>query len=51
VSSLVGEEKQLPMFDSKAEKPERLDRAIDRIRTKYGQTAIKTGDSYSSESG
>ena len=43
VSSLVGEERQLAMFDSGTEKPERLDRAIDKIRTKYGPTAIKTG--------
>jgi DNA polymerase-4 len=44
VSSLVGEEKQLPMFDSKTGKPERLDKAIDKIRKKYGPTAIKTGN-------
>jgi DNA polymerase-4 len=44
VSSLVGEEKQLPMFDSETEKPERLDKAIDKIRNKYGPTAIKTGE-------
>jgi DNA polymerase-4 len=44
VSSLVGEEKQLPMFDSGTEKPEHLDKAIDTIRSKYGSTAIKTGN-------
>jgi DNA polymerase-4 len=44
ISSLVGEEKQLPMFDSGTEKPERLDKAIDKIRSKYGPTAIKTGN-------
>jgi DNA polymerase-4 len=44
VSSLVGEEKQLPMFDSGTEKPEHLDKAIDAIRSKYGSTAIKTGN-------
>ena len=42
-SSLVGEERQLAMFDSGMGKPERLDRAIDKIRGKYGPTAIKTG--------
>jgi DNA polymerase-4 len=50
ISSLVGEEKQLPMFDSGTEKPERLDKAIDKIRGKYGPTAIKTGDDILSES-
>ncbi len=49
ISSLVGEEKQLPMFDSGTEKPEHLDKAIDKIRRKYGSTAIKTGNSISSE--
>ncbi|HEY4711962.1 MAG TPA: hypothetical protein VIH69_04715 [Dehalococcoidia bacterium] len=44
VSSLVGEEKQLSMFDSGTAKPERLDKAIDKIRNKYGSTAIKTGN-------
>jgi DNA polymerase-4 len=50
ISSLVGEGKQLPMFDSGAEKPEHLDKAIDKIRRKYGSTAIKTGNGISSES-
>jgi len=50
ISSLVGNEKQLPMFDSGIEKPERLDEAIDKIRRKYGSTAIKTGNGISSES-
>jgi DNA polymerase-4 len=50
ISSLVGEEKQLPMFDSRMEKPEHLDKAIDKIRSKYGPTAIKTGNGISSES-
>ena len=50
ISSLVGEEKQLPMFDSGTEKPEHLDKAIDKIRRKYGSTAIKTGNGISSES-
>jgi len=43
ISSLVGREKQLPMFDSKVERSVRLDKAIDQIRRKYGPTAIKTG--------
>jgi DNA polymerase-4 len=50
VSSLVGEEKQLSMFDSGTEKPERLDKAIDKIRRKYGSTAIKTGNGIFPES-
>jgi DNA polymerase-4 len=50
ISSLVGEEKQLSMFDSGTEKPERLDKAIDKIRSKYGSTAIKTGNGIFSES-
>jgi DNA polymerase-4 len=49
ISSLVGEGKQLPMFDSGTEKPEHLDKAIDKIRSKYGSTAIKTGNGISSE--
>ena len=44
ISSLVGEGKQLPMFDAGVEKPEHLDRAIDKIRSKYGSRAIKTGN-------
>jgi len=49
ISSLVGEGKQLPMFNSGTEKPEHLDKAIDKIRSKYGSTAIKTGNGISSE--
>jgi DNA polymerase-4 len=49
ISSLVGEGKQLPMFDSGTEKPEHLDEAIDKIRGKYGSTAIKTGNGVSTE--
>ncbi len=49
ISSLVGEEKQLPMFGSGTEKPERLDKAVDKIRNKYGPTAIKTGNGIFSE--
>jgi DNA polymerase-4 len=44
VSSLVGRERQLSMFDSTIRRPERLDKAVDKIRSKYGPTAIKTGD-------
>jgi DNA polymerase-4 len=44
VSSLVGEEKQLPMFDSRVAKFGHLDQAVDKIRSKYGPSAIKTGD-------
>jgi DNA polymerase-4 len=50
ISGLVGEDKQLPMFDSKVEKPIRVDKAIDKIRRKYGPTAIKTGNGVLSES-
>ncbi|MEA1872489.1 MAG: DNA polymerase IV [Chloroflexota bacterium] len=50
ISSLIGEGKQLPMFNSGTEKPEHLDKAIDKIRNKYGSTAIKTGNGISSES-
>jgi DNA polymerase-4 len=49
VSSLVGEEKQLPMFDFKVAKLGHLDQAVDKIRKKYGPTAIKTGDDIFSE--
>ena len=51
VSSLVGEERQLPMFDSRPEKPEHLDKAIDRIRSKYGSAAIRTGNGIFTEGG
>ncbi len=50
ISSLVGEEKQFPMFDSGTEKSEHLDKAIDRIRRKYGSSAIKTGNGIFTES-
>jgi DNA polymerase-4 len=50
ISRLVGEGKQLPMFDSGMEKPGHLDKAIDKIRSRYGSTAIKTGNGISSES-
>jgi len=50
VSGLVGEEKQVPLFNSATEKPEHLDRAMDTIRRKYGPTAIRTGNSMSRDS-
>ena len=50
ISSLVGEGKQLSIFDSGAARPEHLDKAIDKIRNKYGSTAIKTGNGIFSES-
>jgi DNA polymerase-4 len=49
VSSLVGEEKQLPMFDPRVAKLGHLDQAVDKIRNKYGPMAIKTGDDIFSE--
>jgi len=50
ISNLGGGETQLHMFNSEMEKSKHLDKAIDQIRRKYGQTAIKTGDSISIES-
>jgi DNA polymerase-4 len=47
ISNLVGEGKQLAMFDSGTEKPEHLDEAIDKIRGKYGSMAIRTGNGIS----
>ncbi len=43
VSSLVEPGRQLDMLDSSARRQEQLNRAIDRIRKKYGFTAIQTG--------
>ncbi|GAH84159.1 unnamed protein product, partial [marine sediment metagenome] len=43
VSNLVEAGEQLDMLDSSAQRREQLDRAIDRIRKKYGFTAIQTG--------
>jgi DNA polymerase-4 len=43
VSSLTESGKQLDMLDSSAQRQEQLNRAIDRIRNKYGFTAIQTG--------
>ena len=44
VSGLVGQDRQLPLFNSPMGKPEHLDKAIDRIRSKYGRAAIRTGN-------
>ncbi len=43
VSSLVEPGRQLDMLDASGERLERLNKAIDRIRNKYGFTAIQTG--------
>jgi len=43
VSSLIEPGKQLDMLDTSNQRLEQLDRAIDRIRKKYGFTAIQTG--------
>jgi DNA polymerase-4 len=43
VSDLVESSRQLDMLDPSARRQEQLDRAIDRIRNKYGFTAIQTG--------
>ena len=43
VSSLVGDSKQLSLLDPATSRLEHLDRAIDRIRKKYGFTSIQTG--------
>ena len=43
VSSLTEPAKQLDMLDSSALRLEQLNKAIDRIRKKYGFTAIQTG--------
>jgi DNA polymerase-4 len=43
VSNLVESGKQLDMLDASARRQEELNRAIDRIRNKYGFTAIQTG--------
>lgn len=43
VTNLVESGRQLDMLDSSARKLEQLDRAVDRIRNKYGFTAIQTG--------
>ncbi|MBM4447050.1 MAG: DNA polymerase IV [Chloroflexi bacterium] len=43
VSNLVGYGKQLHLLDSRPQRLTHLDKAIDRIRNKYGFTAIQTG--------
>ncbi len=43
VSNLVEPGRQLAMLDSSAQRLEKLNRAVDRIRQKYGFTAIQTG--------
>ena len=43
VSSLTKSGRQLHMLDSESARLERLDRAIDHIRNKYGFTSIQTG--------
>ena len=43
VSKLVEPGRQLDMLDSSAQRLEQLNRTIDRIRKKYGFTAIQTG--------
>ena len=51
ISNLVGSGKQLDMFDPGVEKSEHLDKALDKIREKYGSTAINTGDGISIKNG
>jgi len=43
VSNLTEPGRQLSMLDSSAQRQEQLNKAIDRIRNKYGFTAIQTG--------
>jgi DNA polymerase-4 len=43
VSELVEAGRQLDMLDTSAQRQEQLNKAIDRIRKKYGFTAIQTG--------
>ena len=43
VSNLVESGRQLDMLDTSARRLEQLNKAIDRIRTRYGFTAIQTG--------
>jgi DNA polymerase-4 len=49
VSNLVGEARQLAMFDQTSRRLELLDKTIDRIRRKYGFTAIQTGRTFALE--
>ncbi|HEX75416.1 MAG TPA: DNA polymerase IV [Dehalococcoidia bacterium] len=41
--NLVGDGKQLYLLDSMSQRMEHLDKAVDRIRKKYGFTSIQTG--------
>ncbi len=43
ISNLVSDVKQLYLFDYSTQRQERLDKAIDRIRKKYGFDSIQTG--------
>ncbi len=43
VSNLVGYGRQLHLLDSRPQRMAHLDKAIDRIRNKYGFTSIQTG--------
>ena len=43
VSNLVAGETQLGLFDADVKRLEKVDRAIDYIRDKYGFDAIQTG--------
>ncbi len=43
VSNLMESSRQVAMLDSSAQRQEQLNKAIDRIRHKYGFTAIQTG--------
>ncbi|MFA5079324.1 MAG: DNA polymerase IV [Dehalococcoidia bacterium] len=43
VSNLTGPETQLSLFDNETKRLEKLDRAIDRVRDKYGFDSIQTG--------
>jgi DNA polymerase-4 len=43
VSNLTGGETQLSLFGADTKRLEKLDRAIDRVRDKYGFDAIQTG--------
>ena len=46
VSNLMEPGKQLQLFDNSVRRLERLNQAIDRIRLKYGFTAIQTGRTF-----
>lgn len=46
VSNLMEPGKQLAMFDGSVRRLEKLNQAIDRIRLKYGFTAIQTGRTF-----